>query len=199
MVEVARVVRGMRSASIEAAAYGRATFFRIAYPGLVISKDSRIGTGCDITLGPGATVILSGVILGRGCQIVAGPGAQIHIAAESVGPHSVIVARQRIDIGVGTMLAEMTVIRDSDHARPRGSALHLGHHQSSAIKIGNDVWLGAHATVLRGVQVGDGATVGAGAVVTRDVLPGTTVTGVPARPHRAGVLSSTIGMHGASS
>lgn len=44
----------------------------------------------------------------------------------------------------------------------------------------NDVWIGTHAVILRGVKVGDGAVVGAGAVVTRDVPPYAIVTGVPA-------------------
>jgi acetyltransferase-like isoleucine patch superfamily enzyme len=47
--------------------------------------------------------------------------------------------------------------------------------------IGNDVWIGANAVILRGVTVHDGAVVAAGAVVTRDVEPYTVVGGVPAR------------------
>ncbi len=47
--------------------------------------------------------------------------------------------------------------------------------------IGNDVWIGSHAMVLGGVKVGDGAVIGAGAVVTKDVPPYAIVGGVPAR------------------
>jgi virginiamycin A acetyltransferase len=47
--------------------------------------------------------------------------------------------------------------------------------------IGNDVWLGAHAVVLQGVRIGDGAVVAAGAVVTKDVPPYAIVAGVPAQ------------------
>jgi acetyltransferase-like isoleucine patch superfamily enzyme len=43
------------------------------------------------------------------------------------------------------------------------------------------VWLGAHAVVLAGVSIGNGAVIGAGAVVTRDVSEQTIVAGVPAR------------------
>ncbi len=49
------------------------------------------------------------------------------------------------------------------------------------VVIGNDVWVGAGVTVLRGVSVGDGAVLAAGAVVTRDVAPYSIVGGVPAR------------------
>jgi acetyltransferase-like isoleucine patch superfamily enzyme len=47
--------------------------------------------------------------------------------------------------------------------------------------IGNDVWIGYSAVVLPGLRVGDGAVIGAGAVVTRDVEPYAIVAGVPAR------------------
>lgn len=47
--------------------------------------------------------------------------------------------------------------------------------------IGNDVWIGTGAIILYGVHIGDGAVVGAGAVVTRDVPPYAIVVGVPAK------------------
>ncbi|PRH77319.1 transferase [Streptomyces solincola] len=49
------------------------------------------------------------------------------------------------------------------------------------IRIGRNVWIGARATVLQGVDVGADAVVAAGAVVTRNVPAGTLVAGVPAR------------------
>jgi acetyltransferase-like isoleucine patch superfamily enzyme len=48
------------------------------------------------------------------------------------------------------------------------------------IKIDTNVWIGAAATVLPGVHIGEGAVVAAGAVVTHDVPPATLVAGVPA-------------------
>jgi acetyltransferase-like isoleucine patch superfamily enzyme len=49
------------------------------------------------------------------------------------------------------------------------------------VEIGRDVLIGANATVLPGVKIGDGAMVAAGSVVTRDVPPYSLVAGVPAR------------------
>lgn len=52
------------------------------------------------------------------------------------------------------------------------------------IVIGNDVWIGYEAIILAGVTIGDGAIIGARAVVTKDVPPYTIVGGVPAKPIR---------------
>lgn len=60
------------------------------------------------------------------------------------------------------------------------------------ITIGNDVWIGYEAVVLSGVTIGDGAVVGARAVVTKDVPPYTIVGGVPARSIRRRFSNETI-------
>lgn len=49
------------------------------------------------------------------------------------------------------------------------------------IRIGNDVWIGARAMILSGVTIGDGAIIGAGAVVAKDVPPYAIVIGNPGR------------------
>ncbi len=51
----------------------------------------------------------------------------------------------------------------------------------AAIKVGNDVWFGANVIVLKGVTVGNGAIIGCGATVTRDVPPNEIWAGLPAR------------------
>lgn len=51
-------------------------------------------------------------------------------------------------------------------------------------QISNDVWIATNAVILRNVKIGDGAVIGAGAIVTRDVDPYTIVAGVPAKPIR---------------
>lgn len=52
------------------------------------------------------------------------------------------------------------------------------------IIIGNDVWIGYEAVIMAGVHIGDGAIIGARAVVTKDIPPFTIVGGVPARTIR---------------
>ena len=72
---------------------------------------------------------------------------------------------------------------------PEASILNLGHDPQSPefadrggdVIIGNHVWIGYRAMILPGVKIGDGAVVGAGAVVTKDVEPFAIVAGNPAR------------------
>lgn len=54
------------------------------------------------------------------------------------------------------------------------------HDAAPPIAIGNDVWIGANAVILPGVQIGDNSIVGAGAIVTKNVPPNCTVAGNPA-------------------
>lgn len=58
---------------------------------------------------------------------------------------------------------------------------HKSGYMDGEVRIGNDVWIAANAIILPRVAIGDGAVVGAGAVVTKDVPPMAIVGGVPAR------------------
>lgn len=54
-------------------------------------------------------------------------------------------------------------------------------HYKDDCTVGNDVWIGANASILRGLTIGDGAVIGAGSVVTHDVEPYSVVVGSPAK------------------
>src|SRR5699024_1473398 len=66
------------------------------------------------------------------------------------------------------------------HYRPLVRTASPNNFREPAPRIGNDVWLGSHVAVLRGVTIGDGAIVASGAVVTKDVPAYAIVGGVPA-------------------
>ncbi|WP_187430427.1 Maltose O-acetyltransferase [Roseobacter fucihabitans] len=86
-----------------------------------------------------------------------------------------------IHIGDKTQIGPMVQILTADHPR-RAEDRDAGLEFSRAVRIGRNVWIGGGALIMPGVTVGDDAIIGAGSVVTRDVAPGTTVAGNPARP-----------------
>ena len=73
-----------------------------------------------------------------------------------------------------------------------GKAIRSAWDNKGDIVLGNDVWIGYEAVILSGVTIGDGAIVGARAVVTKDVPPYIIVAGVPARPIRKRFDEETI-------
>ena len=88
-----------------------------------------------------------------------------------------------VDIGDLTQIGPGVQILTADHPRDpdqRARGIEFG----KPISIGRNVWIGGGAIILPGVTVGDDAVIGAGSVVTRDVAPGATVMGNPAREKR---------------
>ncbi len=83
-----------------------------------------------------------------------------------------------IEIGDGTLIGHQVVIATLNHATDPARRADM---IPKAVKIGKNVWIGAHATILPGVNIGDNAIVAAGAVVTKDVASNTVVGGVPAK------------------
>ena len=92
----------------------------------------------------------------------------------------VILETAPVHIGAHTMLGPGVHIycAEHDHDPARRAA---GLEIARPVTLGANVWSGGGAILLPGVRIGDGAIVGAGAVVTRDVAAGQTVTGTPAR------------------
>ena len=83
-----------------------------------------------------------------------------------------------ISIGNGTLIGHRVVIATINHGlRPEER---MDHH-IAPVRVGRNVWIGSGSILLPGVTIGDGATVAAGAVVTKDVPEGAVVGGVPAK------------------
>jgi len=125
------------------------------------------------------------------CQITA--NALVSIGAHSIltGPIRIVADLHPVSIGKFCSLAPDVVIWESLHDIRRITSFYIlseffGDNftrditSKGSINIGNDVWIGTKAVVLSGVNIGDGAVVGAGSIVTRDVPPYAIVGGIPA-------------------
>jgi acetyltransferase-like isoleucine patch superfamily enzyme len=86
-----------------------------------------------------------------------------------------------ITFGDSVMLGPKVVMWSRDHGMESGIVMRRQAHINEPIVVGDDVWIGASAVILKGVTVGSGAVIAAGCVVTKDVAQGDIVGGVPAR------------------
>ena len=128
----------------------------------------RIGTRAQLEHGVFLKIVDDRARLDIGDFVFIGTGCELD-AAES------------ITIGAHTLLAPGVFITDHTHNSARGLRLDEQGNRNAKVTIGSDVWLGTRSVVMHGVTIGDGAIVGAGAVVTKDVAPHKIVAGVPAR------------------
>ena len=75
--------------------------------------------------------------------------------------HVSVTCMERIRIGDRCQIANNVVIVDHDHDYRKG----WGSYRTAPVEIGDDVWIGANAVILKGSRIGDGAVIAAGAVV----------------------------------
>ena len=139
----------------------------------VQSKD--IGQGTRIWQ---YVVVLPDAIIGRDCNICA------HVLIEGD-----VVIGDRVTVKSGVQLWDGVRLEDDVFVGPTATFTNDLHPRSrqrpeafAVTRILKGASIGANATILPGITIGEGAMVGAGAVVTRDVPPGVTVVGNPARP-----------------
>jgi acetyltransferase-like isoleucine patch superfamily enzyme len=142
-----------------------------------------IGPGVVLQIGKRAEVRLGRWSwLGHGTKIRCHEGV-VEIGAKTVlGQECTISAYQHVSIGRECVIADRVMLIDFDHGvveveRP----IRLQGIYKRDVRVGNNVWIGYAACILRGVTIGDNAIVGTNAVVTTDVPANAVVGGVPAR------------------
>jgi acetyltransferase-like isoleucine patch superfamily enzyme len=130
---------------------------------------------------PGASLDVYGVVsLQRGVRVVVDSGALRIGHGTNVNGLSKIFVGSAVTIGRFCTISWDAQITDNDfHAI---SVDGVAQPMTAPVVIGDHVWIGTGAIVLKGVTIGDGAVVAAHAVVTSDVAAGDVVAGVPARP-----------------
>ena len=131
---------------------------------------------------------------GRGREIMSiGYGSYIHVGAHAflrignsfINREVKIVCNKRITIGNGCIIAMGTVIRDNDGGNHK--ILSATYINCKPVTIGNNVWIGENAMILKGVTIGDGAIIAAGSLVTKDIPPHCLAMGSPAKIVRENV------------
>lgn len=118
-----------------------------------------------------------------GARLFINRDAQLKLGSGYINHNLNMTCYNKIEIGHGVAISEHVTFWDSD-------AHHIldgKHIKSAPIKIGDKVWIGLKATILKGVTVGEGSIIAAGAVVAKDIPPYSLAAGVPARVIKSNV------------
>lgn len=186
-------------------------------PGAVIENGVIIGEGTII--GPNA-VVRSGTRIGRHCELQSGavigdagfgferdpdnhPLRMIHLGGVLIGDHVQIGALTSVARGAlgDTVLEDYVMINNHVHIAHNchigeGTIIGACADLSGSLKVGKNCWIAPNCSIRQKLVIGEAAIVGIGAVVVRDVEPGSTVYGNPAKPApkaaaRSGVIEAT--------
>lgn len=136
--------------------------------GKVYLINTNISIGNNVKLYPGIQFFGNGPIK-IGDNVSIGNNVMVY-ASEDAG----------VEIGDNTNIAAQSYLVDMDHGLQKGILIRKQENYASKIEIGSDVWIGANATILKGVKVGKGAVVGAKSLVNKNVEENVIVAGVPA-------------------
>ncbi len=155
---------------------------------LILGISTRhAGAPCTLRMRSGARLTVHGnAEIFRGTTVLIGDNAHLEIADKSyINFNSTVTCFEHISVGSGCAISWNTNIFDGNAhelvvdgtPRPR----------TKPVVIGDEVWIGAGATIMSGVTIGDGAVVAASSVVTADVPSATVAAGNPARVVRKDV------------
>jgi acetyltransferase-like isoleucine patch superfamily enzyme len=89
---------------------------------------------------------------------------------------AIVSAQKEIVIGNNTLIADQTIIYDTDWHGFDGKKTKI-----SPIRIGNNVWIGTRSIILKGVQIGDNSIIGAGSLITKNIPENSLFAGNPAK------------------
>ena len=137
--------------------------------------DAR-GAEASIELGDGVLISRNTILRARNGRLAIGAGSDI-------GANCLLATDSRLEIGSEVLIAAYVYVtaggthRYDDVSRP---IIQQGFERKGGVRIGDDVWIGAHSTVLDGVAIGSGCVVGAHSLVNHSLDDRGVAWGVPA-------------------
>jgi acetyltransferase-like isoleucine patch superfamily enzyme len=167
------------------------------------SQVEVLGAGCRLTIGPGARLWnCSLTIRGEGAELIIGAdcalrhvrlsvedrGSRLHVGAGTSITGATLISQEGrlLQIGGDGMIAQHAELRNSDsHAIYDRHGTRINPPQD--VMVGRHVWIGLNACIFKGAHIGDGAVIGAHALVTGAIPPACVAYGVPAAPRHTAI------------
>ncbi len=155
-----------------------------------VSRGAVVNVGRRVTVRRYGSVFLEGqavfdigddAAIMQGGEVVVGQGAHLVIGSQVyLGAYCNIRCSGSIDIGEGARIGQFASILDASYELADRDTT-FGKLRASAVTIGRGAWISAHAVILPGVSIGDGAVIGGGSVMSKSVPAYAIAAGNPAR------------------
>jgi acetyltransferase-like isoleucine patch superfamily enzyme len=141
--------------------FGRGVYLRI-------TKGGSLTIGDDVWIEPNTMLVAEG---------------DLQIGARSfIGTGSIIAASKEVRVGADALIAAYVTVRDQEHRFDvPGKSFRAQGLSADPVQIGDNVWLGTKATILKGVTIGSNSIIGANSVVRTSIASGSIAAGIPAK------------------
>lgn len=166
-----------------------------SFPTIIVEPTAQLSIGNDVIFrkdveirvhGISTLIIGSNVRVDRGTRLLSSNKAKLEIGdGTRIGLLSVFNGGDNITVGKKCLISGFVYLQTSMHRHGVDKSIQDQGYDHAPIVLGDDVWLGAHAVVLPGCEIGYGAIVGSNSVVTKSVNANTIVAGAPAKPLRS--------------
>jgi acetyltransferase-like isoleucine patch superfamily enzyme len=149
------------------------------FPKIILSKNSEFFIGNNVTFVGNVEIrayrnskifFLDNTKFDDGTRLISAENSFIEIGHNTViGKNTVVNAGAKIKVGMNVLISGNVYLQSSSHGTKLGKNINEQEHLKTPINISNDVWIGAHSTILPGVNIDEGAIVGANTLINENI------------------------------
>lgn len=144
------------------------SFFRRSDINVCVDKEAHVFPNASLKVTRGGSITVGKALINDNAFLCASGGVIVISDDVTINRNSIVVAKQKVIVGRGSSIGPNVCIYDHDHKIDK-SGFYKADFVMAPIEIGQNVWIAANCTILKGTKIGDNCIIGAGCVVSGEI------------------------------